>query len=279
MRLRTPTGPRTGTIRGSLKQISIWITCLGVLQSGLCQTTGRIAGIVRDPSGAVIAGALVTCSQEGSGEERRVLTDRSGAYLAPVLPPGTYQVTFSAKGFATRKFEKVILALTETTELDTELTLAAESSTISVNAVPLLQTAGPQLGRVVDSRAVSGLPLATRNFTQILGLSPGTATYLPDNTGLGRNTQTISVNGARVTQNSLQLNGVDVNTMGTAGRSALCCLRTCPENGRGRLFLRPPVGEIGLTGRPSLGIRGGLLRGPRPCHCPLSGPPRQSPVP
>lgn len=217
MRLRTPTGPRTGTIRGSLKQISIWITCLGVLQSGLCQTTGRIAGMVRDPSGAVIAGALVTCTQEGSGEERRVLTDRSGAYLAPVLPPGTYQVTFSAKGFATRKFENVILALTETTELDAEMTLAAESTTISVNAVPLLQTAGPQLGRVVDSRAVSGLPLATRNFTQILGLSPGTATYLPDNTGVGRNTQTISVNGARVTQNSLQLNGVDVTTMGTAG--------------------------------------------------------------
>jgi hypothetical protein len=74
--------------------------------------------------------------------------------LAPVLPPGTYQVTFSAKGFATRKFEKVILELTETTELDAELTLAAESTTISVNAVPLLQTAGPQLGRVVDSRAV-----------------------------------------------------------------------------------------------------------------------------
>src|SRR5262249_25596645 len=78
-------------------------------------------------------------------------------------------------------------------------------------------TTGPQLGRVVDSRAVSELPLATRNFTQILGLSPGTATYLPDNTGLGRNTQTVSVNGARVTQNSLQLNGVDVTTMGTTG--------------------------------------------------------------
>src|SRR5205085_3963518 len=63
----------------------------------------------------------------------------------------------------------------------------------------------------------SGLPLATRNFTQILGLSPGTATYLPDNDALGRNTQTISVNGARVTQNGVQLNGVDAASMGTTG--------------------------------------------------------------
>src|SRR6185369_15387792 len=81
----------------------------------------------------------------------------------------------------------------------------------------IVQTDGAQLGRVVDSRAVSELPLATRNFTQILGLSPGAATYLPDSTAVGRNTQAIAVNGARVTQNNLQINGVDANTMGTNG--------------------------------------------------------------
>ena len=81
----------------------------------------------------------------------------------------------------------------------------------------LLQTDGPQLGRVVDARGVSELPLATRNFTQILSLSPGTATYLPDATGVGRNTQAISVNGARVTQNNYQINGVNVNGLGING--------------------------------------------------------------
>jgi hypothetical protein len=53
--------------------------------------------------------------------------------------------------------------------------------------------------------------LATRNFTQILGLSPGTAVDLPDSTALGRNPQNISVNGARTTQNNYQVNGVDAN--------------------------------------------------------------------
>src|SRR5262249_43238563 len=140
-----------------------------------------------------------------------------GAYTVPLLAPGSYRITISAKGFAPEEFESVTVELTETTVVDAALNLASETASVTVNAAPLLQTAGPQLGRVVDSRAVSELPLATRNFTQILGLSPGTATYLPDNTGLGRNTQTISVNGARVTQNSLQLNGIDVTTMGTAG--------------------------------------------------------------
>src|SRR5205814_8471414 len=64
-------------------------------------------------------------------------------------------------------------------------------------SAPLIQNEGPQMGRVVDSRAVSELPLATRNFTQILALSPGTSVALPDNSALGRNSQNVSVNGAR----------------------------------------------------------------------------------
>ncbi len=69
----------------------------------------------------------------------------------------------------------------------------------------------------MGSRAVAELPLASRNFTQILTLSPGTATYLPDSTAVGRSTQAISVNGARVTQNSFQINGIDATTMGANG--------------------------------------------------------------
>ena len=71
------------------------------------------------------------------------------------------------------------------------------------------------MGRVVDSRAVAELPLATRNFLQILALSPGTVASLPDNTALGRNSQAISVNGARGTQNNFEINGIDANRLST----------------------------------------------------------------
>src|SRR5207244_5364485 len=95
------------------------------------------------------------------------------------------------------------------------------------DATPLTQPDGPRLGRIVDSRAVSELPLATRNFTQILGLSPGADIGLADNTGVGRNSQNISVNGARRTQNNFQSNGVDANTIGT--NSALSIAVPAPE--------------------------------------------------
>ena len=177
-------------------------------------TTGRIAGTVRDPNGAVIVGAEVTVSSNATAEERRVITDNEGNYNAPLLPPGVYRIRVTANGFNTGLFDAVQVVITETTTVNADLTVAGIIvDPITVGVAPLIKTDGPQMGRVVDSRAVSELPLATRNFTQILALSPGTSVALPDNTALGRNSQNVSVNGARGTQNNFQVNGIDANNL------------------------------------------------------------------
>jgi hypothetical protein len=186
------------------------------------QTTGRIAGIVTDEKGAAIPGAEVTIANKATGEERKVVSDDSGHYIAPLLPPGTYSVSASANGFKKFIADDVRVAITETSTLNATLQVGAFSESVIITAVPpIVQTEGAQLGRVVDSRAVAELPLATRNFTQLLGLSPGAATYLPDNTAVGRNSQNISVNGARVTNNNFQINGIDANSMGTNSAPSL----------------------------------------------------------
>src|ERR1700686_608401 len=189
---------------------------------GQSQTTGRIAGIVTDEKGAAIPAAEVTVTNKATAEERKVVADDSGHYIVPLLPPGSYTVSVTANGFKKFLADDVRAAITETSTLNVTLQVGALSESVIINAVPpIVQTEGPQLGRVVDSRAVSELPLATRNFTQILGLSPGAATYLPDNTAVGRNSQNISVNGARVTNNNFQINGVDANSMGTNSAPSL----------------------------------------------------------
>jgi hypothetical protein len=186
------------------------------------QTTGRIAGTVKDEKGAALPGAEVTVTNKATGEVRTVVADDSGNYIVPLLPPGEYSVSVTTNGFKKFITDSVRVALTETTTLDPSLEIGAVSESVIVNAAPqLVQTEGPQLGRVVDSRTVAELPLATRNFTQILGLSPGAATYLPDNTSVGRNSQNISVNGARVTNNNFQINGIDANSMGTNSAPSL----------------------------------------------------------
>ncbi|HEY3136727.1 MAG TPA: carboxypeptidase-like regulatory domain-containing protein, partial [Blastocatellia bacterium] len=179
------------------------------------QTTGRIAGTVRDPNGAIIVSAEVTVSSSATAEERKTTTDDQGNYSVPLLPPGTYRVKVAANGFNSAVFDSVQVVITETTTVSAELPVAGAVVEIIVRSAPLIQKDGPQLGRVVDSRAVSELPLATRNFTQILALSPGTSVAPPDNTALGRNSQNVSVNGARVTQNNFQINGIDANKLDT----------------------------------------------------------------
>jgi hypothetical protein len=177
-------------------------------------TTGGIAGTVKDESGALVVMAEVMVSSNTTAAERRVRTDDQGNYSVPLLASGIYRVRVTSSGFAAAEFEQVQVVITETTTLDVRL-FPAGPDTMAVRVDSLIQRDGPQLGRVVDSRAVSELPLATRNFTQILALSPGTSVALPDNTALGRNSQNVSVNGARVTQNDFEINGIDANNLAT----------------------------------------------------------------
>lgn len=199
----------------------IWLLALCTSSAfGQSPTTGRIAGTVKDERGALVVGAEVSVNSKTTAGERRAITDNEATYTVPLLAPGAYDVRITARGFATSVFDPVQVVITETTTVDANLVVAGPD-TVAVSVEPLIQKDGPQLGRVVDSRAVSELPLATRNFTQILALSPGTSVSLPDNTALGRNSQNVSVNGARVTQNDFEINGIDANNLATNAAAAV----------------------------------------------------------
>ena len=184
-------------------------------------TTGQITGVVTDPSGAVINGATVKL-EGNSGVRRDATTMTDGGYRLNLLPPGRYRLQVGASGFRTGTVQDVEVKITESVTVNIPLQIGNAAEVINVMAeASLVQTAAPVLGRVVDERTLSQLPLATRNYTQILGLSPGTSTYLPDNSSVGRNSQNISVNGARVTANNFIINGIDANSMGTNSAPSL----------------------------------------------------------
>ena len=177
------------------------------------QTTGRIAGTVKDQADALVSGATVTVTNQANGEERIATTDTAGNYAFAFLAPGVYRVRITANGFNIFNAETIVVSLTETTSVDAVLTVAGitvDPVTVETTS-PLIKTDSPTLGSTFDSRTVAELPLSTRNFTQLLGLTAGTASYLTDNTVVGRNTQNVSVNGSRVSQNNLQINGVAAN--------------------------------------------------------------------
>ena len=173
------------------------------------QTSGSISGEVKDESGARIPNAKVSAANASTGERRETISSGVGQYGFPFLPPGSYKIEVSMTGFAT-SVASVVVGVTERIAVDVTLKPAGVVERIDVtSAAPMLQTESAALGRVVEGTAVKELPLSSRNFTQLLTLSPGTSGPLNDAGALGRGTQNISSGGARLGSNSVYIDGVD----------------------------------------------------------------------
>src|SRR4029077_6586838 len=128
--------------------------------------------------------------------------------------PGYYSIKVDAPGFERGIVSSIRVVVTETTVVDVKLRLETACAGIEITGIAeLAQTESAALGRVTDDKTLLALPLANRNFTQILALSPGVLMGVPDAGQLGRNTQNISVNGAKSTSNNFQFNGVDANNI------------------------------------------------------------------
>ena len=69
--------------------------------------TGALAGVVTDPTGAVIPNVVVTATHNDTGQSRTVATGADGAYRFNLLPPGTYKVSINGPGFATWRADDV----------------------------------------------------------------------------------------------------------------------------------------------------------------------------
>jgi carboxypeptidase family protein len=175
-------------------------------------TNGRIAGTVRDVQGAVIPVAQVFVENPSTGERRSTASDTSGNYSLPFLAAGIYDVKIQANGFAAAFFRNVKIGVNETAVVNAQLHLSSVSSEITVSdAPPSLETNSSELSTTIDSRLANDLPLPTRNILQLLTLSPGVSAPITNNNAIGRNSPNVSVNGARITQNSYRINGIDAN--------------------------------------------------------------------
>jgi protocatechuate 3,4-dioxygenase beta subunit len=96
--------------------------------------TAALEGIVTDANGAVVPNAKVSVKNSDTGLIRETITDTSGIYRLPALPPGSYQLTSSATGFAENKFTGITLTVGQKLNLDLTLKVAAVGETVDVSA-------------------------------------------------------------------------------------------------------------------------------------------------
>jgi Carboxypeptidase regulatory-like domain/TonB-dependent Receptor Plug Domain len=201
-----------------------FLVCLAVLflsaspalpQSG---TTGALTGTVTDPSGGVIVGATVTATSLATGQERSVTTDTSGSYKFSLLQAGAYSIKFSASGFKTAEVPSVTVNITETPVLNQKLEVGAQSEQVTVESTAeTIQTQNATVGALVGAKEVTDLPLSSRNYTQIIDLSPGVVANVASAAAVGNGTQDINVNGMGSDQNNYMMDGASVTNYGSGG--------------------------------------------------------------
>ena len=186
--------------------------------SSVAQTTaGSIEGLVADPSGAPVAQATVTATNQANQEQRSVRSSPDGTFRFTDILPGSYELSVGAPGFATAVSRDNQLLVNSSLTVNFTLKVGDVSQHIDVTAnAALLQTENSTVGEVVDNRQVVDLPLNGRQFTQLILLTPGAA-YVESGQQsaftirLGAGGISPAVNGQNFTYNNYRLDGQENN--------------------------------------------------------------------
>src|SRR5687768_12292112 len=101
----------------SVSLVSLLFSLTAIAQT----TTSTIEGTVKDPQGAVVAGAVIKATSLSLATERTATSDENGFYRIAALPAGTYTVSVSQSGFANRNFDSLELTLNRNLILDVQL--------------------------------------------------------------------------------------------------------------------------------------------------------------
>ncbi len=162
--------------------------------------TGTIQGEVLDTTGAKVAAATVTLTEESTRVVRTATTDQAGLFVFPNITPGTYTVKITAQGFNNFSKTHNVLEVGSNISVDATLPVGGGSETVTVEAAGLaLQTEDPKFKQTVDEKQIAELPLnsASRQVTGLIYLAGG-ATPAPggDFTGSKYSYQTISISVA-----------------------------------------------------------------------------------
>ena len=159
------------------------MVCVLAIPSFAQVDQGRIAGTVKDQSGAVIPGVTITVKNDRTGETRETLSGERGDYLVVALRPSTYTVTANLQAFAPAEVTGVQLNVGQTATIDLTLKPAGvtQELTISADAAEVrVETTTATMGANVDTREVESLPINGRQLSQLYLQAPGA-----QNTGNG----------------------------------------------------------------------------------------------
>ena len=208
------------TVRGFCKRICQFALAISMATFAFAQNDrGIIAGSVQDPTGAMLPNVAVVARHVSTGAIYSTLTTSAGDFSLAALPPGIYEVTVTAPGFAKYIEQNTEVHVGQIDHLDITLKVGAATDSVTVSAAaPLLESDSGEQSFNVDHQSIIDLTIpgngATHNARSLMIITPGVAGAGISSPNSGRvdgqppNTQRVFVDGQDVTNE----NNPGVNT-------------------------------------------------------------------
>ena len=173
------------------------------------QDVSGMTGEVTDTTGAALTGATVTLKNGATGVQYTATTNSQGVYRFSEIPPGDgYTATFTASGFTAVNVDSIYLTVANIRTQNATLKVGSQGQVVEVTASGsevTIDTTSASIGNTFDVQKLNNLPVQQRNDPiALFTMQPGV-------------TDTGSVTGARVDQNNVTVDGLDVNDFATGG--------------------------------------------------------------
>ena len=169
-------------------------------------TTATLVGLVHDSSGAVVPGASVVATHQGTGVPREATTDERGEFVLSALPNGPYSVRIEMPGFKSHTNQGIALGAGQTVRQTFVLELGTVAETVTVaGTAPLIETATSSASETLGAQEVRELPVNRRNVANLLSLAPGVSVG-------GSGGGMVSMNGVAGGGTAISVDGTEANS-------------------------------------------------------------------
>jgi len=215
---------RSKSIRTSMIYWSgLAAVCL-LLLAGLAAgqvTTGTISGIVKDPSGGVVAGAQVTANEPDKGITRIVESGSSGEFVFTSLPPGKYTISVEVQGFKKLEKSNVILSVADHVnagDLTLQMGATVESVTVTADAGQIqLQSNSGERSDLISNKQLEDVAMNGRNVLDYMKLVPGVISSFDGHASGTGGLDAMNFNGGRSNTHEFTLDGASNVDTGNNG--------------------------------------------------------------
>ncbi len=180
--------------------------------------SGSLAGTVVDQTRQLVPGASVTLVNEQTGDSRATTSNETGVFVFSAVQPGAYTVRVELAGFATFELRNTVVPANEQVPVGAlQLNVGTLTETVTATSTgSFVQTLSSERSALITSTQLEQVADRGRDVVSLLRVLPGVAYQTPtDSPGANFGTTTPNINGNRATWNTITVDGVVGNDLGS----------------------------------------------------------------